>query len=334
MLNEEGYYYAWNSLANDSNGRRDILRISIILGAPHNYGDLSYDEHDHYYECLECGYKARNSHNLSYSIISNPSFDELGLKEIYCKSCDYRSHESLNNSLSGKAVTIKPINTLVYNGLNQIQQIEVYFNTILLEEEKHYTIKDNVNKNAGTHQLRIEGLGGFEGSAKEFEYEIKKAPLNVIVNDAEVTYNEDPSFTLSYEGFLNGETEDVLSGEVEFITEYKKGSSVGTYEVTATGLTASNYDITFVPGTLTVNKAVVNSPSEDITDFIYNGVDQTYNIEANPLYSVTNNVQKHAGDYKVVVSLLVKVTVTVVTEPFFVETTDSIPTPSLPSVPL
>ena len=54
---------------------------------------------------------------------------------------------------------------------------------------------------------------------------------------------------------MNSETESVLSGSLEYEYNYTKGNDVGNYTITPKGLSSGNYDITFVPGTLTVTQA-------------------------------------------------------------------------------
>ena len=60
----------------------------------------------------------------------------------------------------------------------------------------------------------------------------------------------DPAFTVSYSGFVNGDTSAVLGGTLAVARA--PGESVGTYSLTPSGLTSGNYNITFNPGTLTI----------------------------------------------------------------------------------
>ena len=87
---------------------------------------------------------------------------------------------------------------------------------------------------------------------------IAKAPLTVTADNKAVTYGEaKPTYTASYSGFVGGETAAVLGGTLAFACEYEQGSNVGAYGITPSGVTASNYALTFAKGTLTVNKAKV-----------------------------------------------------------------------------
>ena len=87
-------------------------------------------------------------------------------------------------------------------------------------------------------------------------FEVSKAPLTVKADNKSVTYGAaPPTYTVTYSGFVNGETKSVLSDELNISCDYTSGSSAGsTFPITPSGLTSDNYDITFTPGTLTVGK--------------------------------------------------------------------------------
>ena len=90
---------------------------------------------------------------------------------------------------------------------------------------------------------------------------ITKAPLTVIVEDYTATYYESIpyEFPLRYEGFKNGDTEEVLIVKPVAKSEYlflsEEGEyielEVGEYEITAKGGEAQNYEFIYVSGTFT-----------------------------------------------------------------------------------
>jgi len=80
---------------------------------------------------------------------------------------------------------------------------------------------------------------------------IEKAPLTAtIANATRAPNTANPSFSASYSGFKNGETASVISG-LDFTTTAVIGSPSGAYPITGSG-SATNYAITFIPGTLTI----------------------------------------------------------------------------------
>ena len=97
-----------------------------------------------------------------------------------------------------------------------------------------------------------------DGCVGETVGDIQKAPLTVKADDVRIKFGEDaPAFSVHYgdnEGnnLVNNENENVLGGTLAFECDYTTGNAIGDYAITPYGLTSDNYDITFVPGTLTV----------------------------------------------------------------------------------
>ncbi|HUS16665.1 MAG TPA: MBG domain-containing protein, partial [Chloroflexia bacterium] len=60
------------------------------------------------------------------------------------------------------------------------------------------------------------------------------------------------TFTAVYTGFTNGDTAGSLGGTLIFTTPANASSAIGAYPVTPSGLTSTNYAITFVTGTIRV----------------------------------------------------------------------------------
>jgi hypothetical protein len=80
---------------------------------------------------------------------------------------------------------------------------------------------------------------------------ITKAPLSVTADAKTKTFGAaDPTFTVSYAGFIGSETPTVLGGALQFTRS--PGEAVGTYLITPGGLTSGNYAITFNSGLLTI----------------------------------------------------------------------------------
>ncbi|MFW6013942.1 MAG: MBG domain-containing protein [Candidatus Nanoarchaeia archaeon] len=91
--------------------------------------------------------------------------------------------------------------------------------------------------------------------------------LDVMVDNKSKVYGEtDPDNTVTYDGFVLGEDEEVLNGELQF--SRVDGESVGTYEIETSGLTAENYSLTYYNGTLTI--------TEDVPDLNLTITNSTY----------------------------------------------------------
>ncbi len=82
---------------------------------------------------------------------------------------------------------------------------------------------------------------------------IEPAPLTITADDKKMNQGEDlPNFTLQYKGFKNQEDNTVLTKQPTIECKATPTSPAGTYEITIGGAEASNYTITYVSGTLTI----------------------------------------------------------------------------------
>ena len=123
---------------------------------------------------------------------------------------------------------------------------------------------------------------------------VSKAALTITAEDKEVTYGDEaPAFTVTYEGFKNEDDETVVSG-LTLTSEYVLTSNVGEYDIVPADATAQNYAITFVNGTLTVNRAALTITAED--------KEVTYGDEA-PAFTASYEGFKNADDESVVSGL-------------------------------
>lgn len=84
---------------------------------------------------------------------------------------------------------------------------------------------------------------------------ITPAQLTVRVGNYTRQEGEDnPTFTLTYEGFKNGEDESVLTQKPTVTTTATKDSAPGDYPITVSGGTVKNYTFSYVDGKMTVTE--------------------------------------------------------------------------------
>ena len=82
---------------------------------------------------------------------------------------------------------------------------------------------------------------------------IKQRPLTVKANSASRLYGENnPTFAVSYEGFVNNETKKVLDTEPTVSTTATIQSNAGTYDIRVSGGRAKNYTLNYVNGQLNI----------------------------------------------------------------------------------
>lgn len=140
---------------------------------------------------------------------------------------------------------------------------------------------------------------------------ITKAPLTIKVGDyTKLQGSENPEFTLTYEGFKNGETEAVFSKNPIVTTTAGRNSPAGVYNIFVTGAEAQNYEISYVAGTLTVEKRPKGDLDAkgytDVTDVVaaINHIlgERTLNYDEKEILDMNDDGELNVGD----IILLVK----------------------------
>ncbi|WP_439580437.1 MBG domain-containing protein, partial [Elioraea sp.] len=90
---------------------------------------------------------------------------------------------------------------------------------------------------------------------------VNPAPLTVAADDATRPQGQDnPSFSATIVGFVLGQDGSVLGGVLALATAATAASPPGAFPIIPSGLTSTNYAITFVNGTLTVTPAGTPPP--------------------------------------------------------------------------
>ncbi|RYY85277.1 MAG: T9SS type A sorting domain-containing protein [Chitinophagaceae bacterium] len=83
---------------------------------------------------------------------------------------------------------------------------------------------------------------------------VNKAPLTIQADNLSRPEGDpNPTFTVTYTGFVNGENSSVLTTQPVLSTTATVNSLPGTYPIQVSGATAENYTITMVNGVLTVS---------------------------------------------------------------------------------
>ena len=124
-------------------------------------------------------------------------------------------------------------------------------------------------------------LGGKEVSV---QYTINKAELTIKANDNTIVYGDTASDKgVTYSGFVNGEHESVLGGELTYTFSYTPGMDKGLYIITPEGKTSGNYEIKTVPGTLTVEPREVTLTWHDYENRTYGDGKYVYATAGNLL---------------------------------------------------
>lgn len=95
---------------------------------------------------------------------------------------------------------------------------------------------------------------------------INKATLTAKANNTNREYGEDnPSFNVTYLGFVCDDDETALTTSPNMSTSATKASNVGEYPIIISGGAATNYNIVYESGVLTVTKAPLSAMVNDAT---------------------------------------------------------------------
>ncbi len=105
---------------------------------------------------------------------------------------------------------------------------------------------------------------------------VTKAPLIISAESYSITQGEElPVFEVTYSGFKNDETSEVLLTQPTVSTTATSESAPGTYDIIVTGASAENYDISYVTGTLTILEGTdingVSFENKNITSYSIDG---------------------------------------------------------------
>lgn len=119
----------------------------------------------------------------------------------------------------------------------------------------NFTPADTVDYNSATGAVSIN---------------VTPAPLTVAAKNANRQYGAaNPSLNnAAYNGFVNGDAFSSLSGTLSCTTTATQTSSVGTYPITCSGLSSTNYSINFIPGTLTITPAPLTITANSTTKIL------------------------------------------------------------------
>jgi hypothetical protein len=99
------------------------------------------------------------------------------------------------------------------------------------------------------------GNGAFSPAADVVQpLTVNKASLTITAeNKTRLPGQPNPTFTVVYSGFVNGETESVLTSPPVVSTIADASSGAGKYKITVSGAAANNYNISYVDGELTID---------------------------------------------------------------------------------
>ncbi|MBV8391364.1 MAG: gliding motility-associated C-terminal domain-containing protein, partial [Mucilaginibacter sp.] len=134
----------------------------------------------------------------------------------------------------------------------------------------------------GTYTGQVTVSNATGGTFKPANYNITYVTGAIVVNKKTLTITANnksktqgtanPSLTVSYSGFVNGESSSVFTSQPAANTTATISSPAGNYPITASGAAANNYSFTYVQGTLTVTNpshaSIVSINNPEHVDYV------------------------------------------------------------------
>ena len=139
---------------------------------------------------------------------------------------------------------------------------------------------------------------------------IEKAPLTITAKSYTRKQGEaNPTFEVEYEGFKNSETESVLTKKPTVTCSATASSAPGEYDIIPSGAAATNYEISYVNGKLTVTSADPVTITAKSYTIKYGDAIPTFEYETTgaalsgtPQITCTATSTSSVGTYDIVVS--------------------------------
>ena len=95
---------------------------------------------------------------------------------------------------------------------------------------------------------------------------VVKIPLTAhVANTTKVYGDANPEFNITYSGFRDGDSEVGFSVPASISTIVDNSSKVGRYDIVASGAVSDKYEISYIPGTLTITKAPLSISAGNYT---------------------------------------------------------------------
>ncbi len=140
----------------------------------------------------------------------------------------------------------------------------------LIDDNSVATVTGNILtiKGVGTTTVTAAQPGNdlYNVFTEEYALTVEKAPLTIKATDTTITYGDGkPVFEVTYSGFVNGETATALTKQPTVNCDVTSVSAAGTYNIVPADAEAQNYVISYVNGTLTIEKAQLTITANSYT---------------------------------------------------------------------
>lgn len=219
-------------------------------------------------------YKVKGADDSTYTATVPTQAGDYTVKATFPATTNYKMAEATADfTVSKRPITVTANDaSKTYGGTDPELEWTVTSGTVLASDPLSVNISRVAGENAGDYTITV---GQDEGANPNYDITfvngtltIHKASLTVIVKNQEIVYGDEIGEIIAgFDGFIDTThytTQLDFSNEVRTST-YKQYDDVGTYPITVSGITSNNYEITYVPGTLTVNPKPITVTIADKT---------------------------------------------------------------------
>ena len=225
------------------------------------------------------------------------------------------NYESGTLTVEQKAVTVSfdDYDGLIYNG--QEQNISATVSGTVNNDDAGLSVSYNKTvKDAGayTATASISNTNYVLTGTTTQNFSIGKATLTATADNKSITYGDAaPAYSVTYTGFVNGESAAVIDMPATATSSYTQFNDVGEYPINVSGASDNNYDFVYQTGTLNVDQKAVTVAFDDYSGLVYNGQEQTISATVsgtvngdNPGLSLSyNKTAKDVGSYTATASI-------------------------------
>ena len=299
---------------------------ATVTTAPAAKTELVYNRNAQ--ELVEAG--AANGGKLNYKLGENgtwgetiPTATDAGDYTVYYKVVADDSHSdsaeakiSVTIAKAAPSVTAPTAKQLTYSGAEQelVNAATTADGTIEYSLDKTtWAATIPTGKNVGEFKVyyRVKGDNNhtdLESNDQVVTVTIAKADSTVktAAAEKELTYNGAAQELVNAATTDDGTIEYKLGKDGAWSANIPTATNAGSYKVYYRIVGDSNhndFENEILSVNVTISKLKIAKPVADTTVFTYSGNEQTYNVAANDRYTVSNDKQTNAGNYKVAVAL-------------------------------
>jgi gliding motility-associated-like protein len=248
--------------------------------------------------------------NLSHIVLSGAHKDNYSISQSALSTTGAIVAKPISVTLNASPIISKPYDG---NTTANLQSAHYALDGVISGDQLSATGTASYDtKNAGTgkvvtaSQISLQGAdaGNYNltNTSAQASGNIQTLLLTLTARDASrFQGTSNPGLSWTYQGFLQGEDETVLSAKPQVSTTADISSPVGTYPITLSGASANNYHFNYVAGTLTVSPAAPANINLTAVQLFENQASGTaagtlHSVSADPNATFTYSLVSGSGD--------------------------------------